>query len=192
MGHGWGLLDRPIRSNPRRVAENNPSSFKKGDNYPVEGVSWHDALDFIDKLNRQSGKNYRLPTEAEWEYAARGGTTTAYWWGDGVGRNNANCDGCGSQWDNKSTAPVGSFKPNPYGLYDTAGNVWEWTCSGKDGDYKDNMEISCKNRADSGDRAFRGGSWGNGPAGVRAAGRVGDGPDFRNFYLGFRLVLPPR
>jgi formylglycine-generating enzyme required for sulfatase activity len=66
------------------------------------------------------------PTAEEWEYAARAGTETAYWWGDEIGKNRANCNGCGSQWDYKQTAPVGSFAPNPWGLYDTAGNVWEW------------------------------------------------------------------
>ncbi|QEP42381.1 hypothetical protein D5085_04050 [Ectothiorhodospiraceae bacterium BW-2] len=163
-----------------------------GDKQPVVYVSWEEATDYAAWLSQKSGKSYRLPTEAEWEYAARGGTTTAYWWGDGVGRNNANCDGCGSQWDNKSTAPVVSFKPNPYGLYDTAGNVWEWTCSGYDSNYKNNTETSCKNRADSGNRAFRGGSWGYVPAGVRAASRGWSDPGLRGDSHGFRLVLPPR
>ena len=73
-----------------------------------------------------TGKPYRLLTEAEYEYAARAGTQTAYPWGDDIGKNNANCNGCGSQWDNKQTAPVGSFAPNAFGLYDMVGNVWEW------------------------------------------------------------------
>ena len=73
-----------------------------------------------------TGQPYRLLTEAEWEYAARAGTTTAYSWGDEIGKGNANCDGCGSQWDNRQTSPVGSFKPNAFGLYDMAGNVWQW------------------------------------------------------------------
>jgi formylglycine-generating enzyme required for sulfatase activity len=76
-------------------------------------------------LSRKAGKPYRLQTEAEWEYAARAGTTTKYSWGNDVGVGNANCRGCGSQWD-KQTAPVGSFMPNAFGLYDMHGNVWQW------------------------------------------------------------------
>lgn len=94
---------------------------------PVINVSWNDAQDYVQWLSKQTGKKYRLPTEAEWEYAARAGSQTRYWWGDDIGQNNAVCDGCGSEWDNKKTAPVGSFKPNTFGLYDTAGNVLEWT-----------------------------------------------------------------
>ncbi len=93
---------------------------------PVINVSWYDAQDYVKWLSDKTGKRYRLPTEAEWEYAAKAGTQTQYWWGDDIGRNNANCNGCGSQWDGKQTAPVGSFKSNAFGLYDTAGNVWEW------------------------------------------------------------------
>ena len=93
---------------------------------PVINVTWEDAQAYIDWLSTKTGIAYRLPTEAEWEYVARAGSTKAYWWGDDVGRNNANCNGCGSQWDGKRTAPVGSFKANPFGLYDTAGNVFEW------------------------------------------------------------------
>jgi formylglycine-generating enzyme required for sulfatase activity len=72
------------------------------------------------------GQPYRLLTEAEWEYAARAGSTTAYFWGDEIGKGNANCSICGSEWSYRQTAPVGSFKPNAFGLYDTAGNVWQW------------------------------------------------------------------
>ena len=85
----------------------NPSHFP-GDTCPVDNISWEDAQAFIRRMNaRGDGWRYRLPTEAEWEYAARAGSTTKYSWGDAVGRNRANCDGCGSQWDDTETAPVG-------------------------------------------------------------------------------------
>ena len=85
---------------------------------PVINVSWEDAVAYADWLSGQTGKRYRLPTEAEWEYAARAGSETAYWWGDEVGDGRANCDGCGSEWDDEKTAPVGSFQANRFGLYD--------------------------------------------------------------------------
>jgi formylglycine-generating enzyme required for sulfatase activity len=87
---------------------------------PVIYVSWQDAVEYTKWLSAQTGKRYRLSTEAEWEYAARGGKETAYWWGKELVQGMANCDGCGSQWDNKQTAPIGSFKSNSFGLYDTA------------------------------------------------------------------------
>ena len=93
---------------------------------PVINVNWDDAKAYVRWLNRKTGKQYRLPSEAEWEYAARAGTTTRYNWGDDIGRNRANCNGCGSRWDRKQTAPVGSFRANVFGLHDVHGNVWEW------------------------------------------------------------------
>lgn len=92
-------------------------------NRPMINVSWDDAAAYADWLSAQTGKRYRLPTEAEWEYAARAGNRTEYCWGNDIGYSQANCDGCGSRWDNKQTAPVGSFQPNPFGLYDMHGNV---------------------------------------------------------------------
>ena len=94
---------------------------------PVINVSWDDAVAYVHWLSAVAGKDYHLPSGAEWEYAARGGTTTAYWWGDAIGTGHANCRDCGSRWGGRSTAPVGSFPPNPFGLYDMNGNVWEWT-----------------------------------------------------------------
>jgi formylglycine-generating enzyme required for sulfatase activity len=93
---------------------------------PVIHVSWNDAKTYVAWLSKITNKEYRLLTEAEWEYAARAGTTTAYYWGDEIGTNNANCNGCGSRWDAKQTAPVGQFDRNAFGLYDMIGNVWEW------------------------------------------------------------------
>ena len=103
---------------------------------PVINVSWEDAQRYVAWLSKVTGKPYRLLTEAEYEYAARAGTQTAYPWGDDIGKNNANCATCDSEWDWKRTAPVGSFAPNSFGLYDMVGNVWEWT----DDCYHDNYE----------------------------------------------------
>ena len=94
---------------------------------PVMNVSWEDAQKYAGWLSLETGEAYRLPSEAEWEYAARAGTTTAYPWGHEIGQNRANCDGCGSAWDSRRTAPVRSFAANPWGLYEMHGNVWEWT-----------------------------------------------------------------
>ena len=96
---------------------------------PVIKVSIAEAIAFAKWLSSKTGRTYRLPTEVEWEYAARAGIPAAYPWGVNVGDNLANCADCGSQWDKRMTAPVGSFGANPWGLYDTVGNVWEWTCS---------------------------------------------------------------
>jgi formylglycine-generating enzyme required for sulfatase activity len=93
---------------------------------PVINVSWQDAVAFTEWLSAKSGRKFRLPSEAEWEFAARGGTTTPFPWGQELGSNRANCKGCGSRWDDRSTAPVGSFAPNGYGLHDVVGNVYEW------------------------------------------------------------------
>ncbi len=100
---------------------------EQADNLPVSGISWDDTQDYINWLNGVTQGGYRLPTEAEWEYAARAGTTTDFWWGDEVGSGLANCQDCGSPWDNEQPSPVGSFQANPWGLYDIHGNVWEWT-----------------------------------------------------------------
>ncbi len=103
---------------------------------PVINVTQEDAVAYTRWLSRQSGQHYRLPTEAEWEYAAAGGTDSYYWWGYELGEGNANCFNCGSRWDEKSTAPVGSFKANPYGLHDMAGNVMEWVQDCHHPDYR--------------------------------------------------------
>ena len=132
--------------------------FSQKDTHPVVCVSWNDATAYTEWLSQQTGHTYRLPTEAQWEYAARAGTETKYWWGNDIGTNRANCyrNSCGDSFE--YTAPVGSFAPNPFGLYDTAGNVWEWTCSEFEGKYAGKEQLC----ADGGSRfALRGGSWSN-------------------------------
>ena len=153
---------------------------------PVINVSWHDAMAYARWLSGETGQRYRLPTEAEWEYAARAGSTTAYPWGNHVGSGHANCDGCGSRWDNRQTAPVGSFDANGWGLHDTVGNVWEWTCSESDSGYG-GAERRCTSGS-AGRRVIRGGSWDYSPAGVRSAARLGYDTGYGDNDLGFRLA----
>lgn len=154
---------------------------------PVINVSWNDVTQkYLPWLNKATGKTYRLPTESEWEYAARGGRNdTAYSWGNEVGKGNANCDGCGSQWDNKQTAPVKSFSPNDYGLYDTHGNVWELVSDWK-GDYAAEPQQDPKGVSSGTDRVLRGGSWRSLPRNVRSAYRFNLTPAYRSFSFGFR------
>jgi|GEM_PF-555864 len=185
----------------KKVMGNNPSRFK-GERNPVETVSWNDVQSFIRKLNVKGNGTFRLPTEAEWEYAARGGTTSKYWWGDSfscdkamaendVGSNEDSCvsyvRGRGLTPD--STAPVGSYPPNPFGLYDTAGNVWEW-CE----DVYDKNAYSKYSRNNpiytggGSIRVNRGGCWNALPGYVRCAFRGRSDPGGRGSGLGFRLV----
>ena len=152
---------------------------------PVINVSWNDATAYAGWLSEETGRRYRLPTEAEWEYAARAGTETVYPWGNRVGSGRANCDGCGDRWS-RQTAPVGSFEANGWGLHDTVGNVLEWTCSEYDADYG-GAERRCASRS-AGDRAIRGGSWLQFPVWVRSATRLGDDTGNRFRTLGFRLA----
>lgn len=158
---------------------------------PVINVSFLDAQSYARWLAQQTGKHYRLPTEAEWEYAARAGTDTLYWWGDDVESGRANCDGCGSQWDNRQPAPVGSFAPSEWGLYDTAGNVAEWTCSEMTESY-DGSEQACIDQIKSDSRpVVRGGSWFLGPNHARPQARAWGIPKAPQNDVGFRVVLIP-
>ena len=156
---------------------------------PVVNVSWDDAKAYVRWLNRKTGKQYRLPSEAEWEYAARAGTTTRYNWGDDIGRNRANCDGCGSRWDRKQTAPAGSFPANVFGLHDVHGNVWEWVEDCRNVNYQGApSDGSARMSGDCSSRVLRGGSWFNEPRYLRSAlrgrGRTGN----RSYGLGFRVA----
>ena len=166
------------------VMGQNPANFK-GDDRPVEKVSWFDVQEFIEKLNSRTGERFRLPTEAEWEYAARAGTMTVRYWGDEVGMNRANCNGCGSHWDYRQTAPVKSFAPNPFGVYDILGNVWEWTCSAYKSSYG-GSESRCADEAET--YSIRGGSWYHQPRWMRSAHRRFSRPIYRVISYGFRLV----
>jgi formylglycine-generating enzyme required for sulfatase activity len=166
-------------------------------NRPVINVSWYDATAYAEWLSQQTGQKYRLPTEAEWEYAARAGTTTKYWWGNEIGSNKANCwnSNCGDRFE--YTAPVGSFAPNAFKLYDTVGNVWEWTCSEYENRYK-GQEKTCKNKAtiktDGENKShfvLRGGSWGSDARRARTADRNWWQPAERSRSGGFRLARIP-
>ena len=156
---------------------------------PVIHVSWDDAQSYVRWLSARTGKTYRLLSESEWEYVARAGTETAYSWGDNIGENRANCDGCGSQWDGKQTAPVGSFEANAWGVYDMHGNVWEWVqdC------WNDNYEGAPTDGAAWDDEechyhVVRGGSWFNSPRSLRSASRSLRSSDYRFRGYGFRVA----
>ena len=157
---------------------------------PVINVSWEDITkQYIPWLNKKTGEQYRLPSEAEWEYAARAGSETKYSWGNSIGNNKANCDGCGSRWDNSQTAPVGSFAANAFGLYDMHGNVWEWTQDCWNGSYKDApSDGTAWLSGNCGRRVLRGGSWYFIPNFLRSANRFRITTDYRIDDLGFRLA----
>jgi formylglycine-generating enzyme required for sulfatase activity len=171
----------------KRVMEDNPSSFKDcGNDCPVEKVSWNDAQQFIEKLNQMEGKNkYRLPTEAEWEYACRAGSETAYSFGaevDKLGKYAWYSDSSGGE-----TKPVGKKLPNAWGLYDMHGNVWEWVQDWY-GDYPSNSVADPKGPDRGESRVLRGGSWLNYARLTRSASRYGYGPDVRLNLIGFRVA----
>ncbi|MER2546412.1 MAG: SUMF1/EgtB/PvdO family nonheme iron enzyme [Candidatus Accumulibacter phosphatis] len=153
---GWGRADRPVIN-----------------------VSWHDARAYTQWLSQQTGQAYRLPTEAEWEYAARAGTDTAYWWGKDFAQDKANCRG-------RRTTPVRDRHPNPWGLHDTAGNVWEWV-EDRYAPYSADPARDPSGPDEGVSRVLRGGSWVNNPWNCRAAYRNDYAPDDRFNHLGFRV-----
>jgi formylglycine-generating enzyme required for sulfatase activity len=169
------------------IMGNNPSHFK-GDNLPVETVSWDDIQEFIQKLNQKTGKKYRLPTEAEWEYAARGGSTsspTLY-----SGSNNIDEVAWHSGNSGSKTHPVGQKKLNKLGIYDMSGNVWEW-CSDWYGDYKSGSQSNPQGPSSGSSRMARGGCWGSDPQYCRVSIRYNGNSCDRDYDVGFRLVLVP-
>ncbi|CAK0774762.1 hypothetical protein CCP3SC1_770002 [Gammaproteobacteria bacterium] len=193
IGSSW---DKRKEFNWRNVG------FGQEDNHPVICVSWNDAVAYTEWLSRETGRHYRLPTEVEWEYAARAGTITARYWGEDPSQacNYANVADYSTKerFSDRTvhncrdgyvyTAPVGSFKPNDFGLYDMLGNAWEWTCSEYSDPYN-GSEQRCSGKNDaSARRSLRGGSWFVTPARVRAAYRLWHTPVARTDYLGFRLA----
>jgi formylglycine-generating enzyme required for sulfatase activity len=176
-----------------RVMGNNPSSFK-GSNRPVENVSWKDAVDFCRKLNSiekkagrvAQGKSYQLPTEAQWEYACRAYTTTAYSWGNYLSDSQANYNW--NKYDNRKgeTHNVGNYAANPWGFFDMHGNVLEWTADWYH--YSSGNPVFDPSGPASGSRrVLRGGAWGSAGTQLRSAKRISVNPNDRNEFIGFRV-----
>jgi formylglycine-generating enzyme required for sulfatase activity len=171
----------------------NPSNFK-GDNRPVERVSWNNAVEFCKKLSQKTGKNYRLPSEAEWEYACRSGTTTPFYFGESITPDLVNYNGNYTYASapkgkyRQQTTDVGTFPPNSFGLYDMHGNVWEWC----EDDWQENYinapinGIALISRSNY--KLLRGGSWDCNPGGCRSACRGSTYLDLDYDRIGFRVV----
>mgnify|MGYP003385321978 CR=1 FL=1 len=175
---------------------------RRFDNSPVSCVNWFDAKVYVKWLSEKTGKNYRLPSEAEWEYAARAGTTTSRYWGNDVGQNNANCSDCVTKWDGSDSpwiggvaSPVGSFKSNAFGLYDMLGNLWEWTEDTYHNDYKGAptdgsawVQVTSGQERSVG-RVIRGASWKNNSLFMTATYRLGSAEVRRDEHkAGIRLA----
>ena len=169
----------------RAVMGNNPSRFR-GNSLPVEQVSWNDCQTFITRLNNLTGKKFRLPTEAEWEYAARGGNHSR-----GYKYSGSNVLSDVAWYDDNSgskTHPVGSKSPNELGLYDMSGNVWEW-CSDWYRTYSSSSQTNPAGPSSGSSRVFRGGCWDYDSRNCRSSNRLDCAPDGRNDIVGLRLAL---
>ncbi|MFN7871802.1 MAG: formylglycine-generating enzyme family protein, partial [Cyanobacteriota bacterium] len=177
------------------------------DNRPVEQVSWLDAMEFCSRLSQRTGRSYTLPSEAQWEYACRAGTTTPFHFGDTISSELANYDGDYTYADGpkgiyrKQTTPVGMFPANAWGLYDMHGNIWECCLDEWHGNYNGaptdgsawvNYTEGEKNKESDKIRLLRGGSWSDGPRICRSACRDDDHPDYRGDYFGFRVCCLPQ
>ncbi len=195
LGLGWKQIHRGLAATPTDV---------EPPRWPAVCLDWKDAEAFIAWINARARaahpaigtrNPYRLPSEAEWEFAARAGSNTARWWGDEIGENNANCNGCGSKWDNKLLAPADTFASNPFGVSGMLGNAWEWTADCWHSSYK-GAPVDGSPWRDSfcTRRVIRGGAWNNVPIFIRSAARAGASengadPDYDYSTLtGFRLA----
>ena len=166
----------------QQITRQNPSDFKDNNQRPIEDVSWNNAVEFCGILSKRTGKKYRLPSEAEWEYACRAGTTTKYHFGDTITDKLAN-------YDENETTPVGKYPPNAFGLYDMHGNVWEWC----EDNWHENYEGAPTDESAwlSGDntiKVVRGGSWDDFPDECRSAYRYCDSRDEYSDDIGVRVV----
>lgn len=156
---------------------------------PVNYISWEDAQSYVSWLSNATNEEYRLPSESEWEYAARAGSPQSYSWGNTVGRNRANCRGCGSRFDDDATAPVGTFAANAFGLHDVHGNLWEWVedCW-NEGYARAPEDGSAWLSGDCSKRVLRGGAWSSNALTLRSAYRSSDDQNGRGSGRGFRVV----
>jgi formylglycine-generating enzyme required for sulfatase activity len=174
------------------------SYFKRGSNYPVEQVSWLEAVEFCDRLSNYTQKTYRLPSEAEWEYACRAGTNTPFYFGETIDTKLANYDGNSTYGKGqrgekrKQTTPVNNFSPNAFGLHDMHGNVWEWCLDHWHDNYQgtlgDGSAWNSLNIDKDHPRLLRGGSWDYDAVFCRSSQRNGSSPEERKSNIGFRVV----
>jgi formylglycine-generating enzyme required for sulfatase activity len=177
-----------MQDQSRSIAGNDPSYFSScGEDCPVEQVSWNDIQIFIQKLNAKTRKQYRLPSEAEWEYACRAGTRLQYCGSDDAD-SVAWYGGAADTGVIKATAPVAGKQANAFGLYDMSGNVWEWVGDSYHDNYRGAPSDARAWQSDGKRRVLRGGSWFNEPQSLRATGRYKEAPAFRSKFVGFRLV----
>jgi sulfatase modifying factor 1 len=189
----WLGLTPMTQKQWQAVMGSNPSHFK-GQNRPIEQVSWDDCQAFCAKLKERTGKTFRLSTEAEWEYACRAGTTTPFFFGATISPEQVNYDGnhpyggAAKGVYRRRTTTVGSFPANGWGLYDMHGNVWEWCADGY-GPYSNIDNKDPINEINTDARVLRGGSWYGGALRCRSAYRCGSAPSNRDRNVGCRLVL---
>lgn len=176
------------------IMGNNPSEFQEcGGDCPVDSVSWNDVQAFITELNRLAGLNgeaFQLPSDAQWEYTIGRGLDTNFSWGNELGINNANCSDCGSKGSNRRTLPVKSFAPNPSGIYDMHGNLWEWLQDCYNANYYGApIDGSAWLEGDCDKAVVRGGAWYSYGSRMGVKARSNSDKTFKLNYIGFRLVV---